>query len=181
MEDGRLSDAKGRAIDFTNTIIIMTSNVGAEKLQKEASLGFEVTSRRDEKDLDAMHEANKTKVHDELKKFMRPELLNRIDKIIVFRALTKDNVRDIIDNLLGDLKNRIRKQGLGLSLTNAGRNWLLDNGYDAHNGARPMRRLIQDEVEDRLAEGLLDGTYKKGDIIDVSAKGKKLTYTVEKE
>ena len=181
MEDGRLSDAKGRAIDFTNTIIIMTSNVGAEKLQKEASLGFEVTSRRDEKDLDAMHEGNKTKVHDELKKFMRPELLNRIDKIIVFRALTKDNVRDIIDNLLGDLKNRISKQGLGLSLTNAGRNWLLDNGYDAHNGARPMRRLIQDEVEDRLAEGLLDGTYKKGDIIDVSAKGKKLTYTVEKE
>lgn len=181
MEDGRLSDAKGRAIDFTNTIIIMTSNVGAEKLQKEATLGFSVSSREDAATLDGLHERNKTKVHDELKRFMRPELLNRIDKIIVFRALTKDNVKYIIDNLLDDLRSRISKQGLGISLTATGRNWLLEYGYDAHNGARPMRRLIQDEIEDRLAEGLLDGSYKKGDVIRVSAKNNKLVYSIDKE
>src|SRR4051812_25849669 len=97
LEDGTLTDAKGRKIDFTNTIIIMTSNIGADRLQKEAALGFQVGSGVDTDDLDNLHEANKDKVNDALKKMMRPELLNRIDKTIVFRALTKKDIFNILD------------------------------------------------------------------------------------
>ena len=97
LEDGVLTDAKGRKIDFTNTIVIMTSNIGAQKLQKEASFGFHANSKDDFKDLDGLHDVNKTKVLDELKKTMRPELINRIDKTIVFRALTKKDVHKILE------------------------------------------------------------------------------------
>ncbi len=181
LEDGVLTDAKGRKIDFTNTIVIMTSNIGAEKLQKEASFGFHVQNTKDAKDLDTLHEANKSKVLDDLKKTMRPELLNRIDKTIVFRALTKKDVTKILDLQLNDLRERLVKHGLGLDVTTKAKNYLLDHGYDAMNGARPMRRLIQDTVEDHIALQLLEGDYDKGDIIKVSAKKGELTYEVIRE
>lgn len=181
LEDGVLTDAKGRKIDFTNTIIIMTSNVGAEKLQKEANFGFRADRASDMRDLDAMHAANKDKVHDELKKMMRPELLNRIDKIIVFRALTKKDVIKILDLQLDELRQRLVKHGIGLQVSAAAKQHLLDNGYDPLNGVRPMRRLIQDTIEDQVALELLDNKYKKGDIVQVGSKGKQLVYSSASE
>jgi len=177
LEDGVLTDAKGRKIDFTNTIIIMTSNVGAEKLQKEASLGFRAAHAGDLKNLDALHAENKDKVHEELKKMMRPELLNRIDKTVVFRALTKKDVLKILDLQLDELRQRLNKHGLGLHVTQPAKQHLLEKGYDSHNGVRPMRRLIQDTIEDQVALELLDNHYQKGSIVQVGAKDDELTYS----
>lgn len=177
LEDGTLTDAKGRAIDFTNTIIIMTSNIGAEKLQKEAKLGFSAEDKTDLDNLDQMHEANKGKVHDELKKMMKPELLNRIDKTIVFRALTKKDALKILDLQLNELSERLVKQGIAIEPQQKVKEWLIEKGYDAHYGVRPLRRLIQDEIEDALASGLLDETYKKGTVVKIGLKKDALTFT----
>lgn len=181
LEDGYLTDAKGRRVDFTNTIVIMTSNIGADKLQKEASLGFQAQNNGDYKDLDALHERNQSKVRDELKKLLRPELLNRIDKTIVFRALTKKDIYKIIDLQIDELKSRLQRKGLSVQLSPAAKQYLLDHGYDAHNGVRPLRRLIQDTIEDQLALDLLDDKYEKGDIIQVAAKKGELEYAVTAE
>ncbi len=181
LEDGTLTDAKGRKIDFTNTIVIMTSNIGADKLQKEASFGFHATRTSDIKDLDVLHELNRDKVLDDLKKTMRPEFMNRIDKTIVFRALTKKDIYRIIDLQIAELEERLRKAGLGLQLTPAAKQFLLDKGYDAKNGVRPMRRLIQDELEDHIAAELLADNYQKGDILSIGVKKDQLTYTTVRE
>jgi ATP-dependent Clp protease ATP-binding subunit ClpC len=181
LEDGYLTDAKGRRIDFTNTIVIMTSNIGADKLQKEANFGFHATDQSDLKDLDSLHEANKDKVQDELKKMLRPELLNRIDKVIVFRALTKKDIFRIIDLQIDELKTRLQRKGLSVQLTPAAKQYLLDNGYDAKNGVRPLRRLIQDTIEDQVAVDLLDDKYMKGDIIQVATKKGELAYAATNE
>jgi ATP-dependent Clp protease ATP-binding subunit ClpC len=170
LEDGVLSDARGRKIDFTNTIVIMTSNIGAEKLQKEASFGFSAVKPADLDNLDELHASNKDKVHGELKKMMRPELLNRIDKVIVFRALTKRDALEILDLQLEDLRRRLVKKGIGLDVNKAAKEYLLEKGYDAHNGARPMRRLLQETLEDAIAGGLLEDSYHKGDVVTVSAR-----------
>lgn len=177
LEDGVLSDAKGRKIDFTNTVVIMTSNIGADKLQKEAAFGFSAARKNDLEDLDALHELNKDKVLDALKKQMRPELLNRIDKTIVFRALTKKDIYRIIDLQLDEFRKRLQKHGVGLQVTAAAKQYFLDNGYDAKNGVRPLRRLIQDTVEDHFATELLQEHYPKGTIVKVAAKNGKLTYS----
>jgi ATP-dependent Clp protease ATP-binding subunit ClpC len=176
LEDGYLTDSKGRQIDFTNTIVIMTSNIGAEKLQKEANFGFRATRMQDLKDLDQLHNANQEKVLGELKKAMRPELLNRIDKVIVFRALTKKDIYQIIDIQADELRTRLLKQGIGLELTPAAKQYLLDHGYDAHNGVRPLRRLMQDTIEDHMAMLLLDQKYEKGDVFQIAAKRDELVY-----
>lgn len=181
LEDGYLTDAKGRRVDFTNTIVIMTSNVGASKLQKEASLGFHATNDSDLKSLDQLHEANKAHVKDELKKLFRPELLNRIDKTIVFRALTKKDILRIVDLQIEDLKTRLQRKGISLQLNAGAKQYLLDNGYDAHNGVRPLRRLIQDTIEDHLALDILDEKYSKGDIIQVASKNGELAYATSNE
>ena len=181
LEDGVLTDAKGRKIDFSNTVIIMTSNIGAQKLQKEANLGFSASQRQDLDDLDSLHEANKEKVHEELKKIMKPELINRIDKIIVFRALTKKDVQKILELQIIELRDRLIKHGLGLEFNSTAKHYLINNGYDAHNGARPLRRLIQDTVEDHIASGLLEGDFSRGDMIQISSKNDKLTYEAKRE
>ena len=181
LEDGVLTDAKGRKVDFTNTIVIMTGNIGAEKLQKEVNLGFSVSTKDDEKELDSLHEKNKASVQDALKRFMRPELINRIDKIIVFRALSKDVIRTIVDVQLDDLRRRLAKQQLGLVITKQAKEYLLDKGYDSKNGVRPLRRVIQDDIEDAIAENILSGHYSKGDVVGVSLKKGKLHFVLEKE
>lgn len=181
LEDGQLTDAKGRKIDFTNTIVIMTSNIGAEKLQKEATLGFQAVSARDRQDLESLHKANKEKVLDQLKKTMRPELLNRIDKLVVFHALTKQNIQHIIDLQLDELRERLQKKGLGLQISPAAKQYLLDNGYDEKNGVRPLRRLIQDTLEDQIAHDLLGDAYGKGDIVRVGSQRGELTYATLRE
>ncbi len=176
LEDGALTDAKGRKIDFTNTIVIMTSNIGAEKLQKEASLGFHATNDGELRDLDALHAANKSKVHDELKQLMRPELINRIDKTIVFRALTRKDVMRILDLQIDQLRKRLIKHGLGIKVHLSAKRYLLKHGYDAHNGVRPMRRQIQDTIEDHVASALLKENYASGVIVNVSASKGELVY-----
>lgn len=181
LEDGNLTDSKGRKIDFTNTIVIMTSNIGAEKLQKEASLGFRIENNSDTKQLDTLHTENATLVTDELKKMLRPELLNRIDKIIVFNALTKKDIKHIIDLQIEELKNRLRRKGIGLTLTPKAKDYLLEHGYDAKNGVRPLRRLIQDTIEDKMALEVLDEHYSKGDIIQVATKNGELAYATQNE
>ncbi len=181
LEDGVLTDAKGRKIDFTNTVVIMTSNIGADKLQKEASLGFHVSNLSSQKRLDEMHNENESKVRDELKKMLRPELLNRIDKTIVFNALTKKDILRIVDLQIEELKSRLQKKGIGLVLTPKAKQYLLDHGYDALNGVRPLRRLIQDTIEDRMAMEVLDEHYSKGDIIQVATKNGELAYATQSE
>jgi len=181
LEDGYLTDAKGRKINFTNTIVIMTSNIGADKLQKESDFGFHADNGGDLKDLNAMHRRNRSKVLDELKKMMRPEFLNRIDKTIVFRALTHKNVLKILDLQINELRERLVKHGIGLQLTHSAKNYLLEKGYDANNGVRPMRRLISDTIEDHIAHEILDSRYQRGHIIKISSKYGKLDYVAETE
>ncbi|HVX48414.1 MAG TPA: ATP-dependent Clp protease ATP-binding subunit [Candidatus Saccharimonadales bacterium] len=181
LEDGYITDAKGRRIDFTNTIVIMTSNIGAEKLQKEANFGFHASKKNELKDLEELHEANQERVQAELKKMLRPELLNRIDKTIVFRALTKEDIYKIIDLQINELKDRLQRKGLSIQLNSGAKQYLLERGYDAKNGVRPLRRLIQDTIEDHLALDMLDEKYNKGDIIQVARKNKQLTYATVTE
>jgi ATP-dependent Clp protease ATP-binding subunit ClpC len=181
LEDGYLTDAKGRRIDFTNTIVIMTSNIGAEKLQKESSFGFQATDKNDLKDLEDLHSRNRDKVLEELKKMMRPELLNRIDKVIVFRALTKKDILHIIDLQLDDLRGRLSKQGVGLEVSPQAKQHLLEKGYDSKNGVRPLRRLIQDTIEDHVALELLGEKLTKGHILQVAAKKGELSYAAGTE
>lgn len=181
LEDGYLTDARGRRIDFTNTIVIMTSNIGADKLQKESGFGFQARDADDYKDLDSLHQRNRDKVMDELKKMMRPELLNRIDKVIVFRALTKKDILRIVDLQLNDLKGRLQKQGVGLEVSSPAKQYLLEKGYDAKNGVRPLRRLIQDTIEDHIALELLNENISKGHILQVAARQGELAYTAATE
>lgn len=181
LEDGRLTDGKGRAIDFSNTVVIMTSNIGAEKLQKEAQLGFKVKNTADEDDLQALHEQNKSEVLESLKKMMRPELLNRIDNTIVFQALAKDEITQILDIQLQGLERRLVRHGLAVKVLPAAKKYLSEHGYDVKNGVRPLRRLLQETLEDRISAGLLDGTYQKGDIITVGKKNGDLTYKATRE
>ena len=181
LEDGRLTDGKGRTIDFSNTVVIMTSNIGAEKLQKEARLGFNVHTKKEQKDLVELHERNKEEVLESLRKMMRPELLNRIDNTIVFRALTKDEIEQILDLQLEALEKRLVRHGLGLKVQSSAKKYLVDHGYDVKNGVRPLRRLLQETLEDQISQGLLDGTYHKGDMVGISSRGKKLVYTAIQE
>jgi len=181
LEDGTLTDAKGRKIDFTNTIVIMTSNIGAEKLQKESNLGFHVDNNQDQKKLDGLHAQNEAIVLEDLKKMLRPELLNRIDKVIVFNALTKKDIHHIIDLQINELKLRLQKKGIGITLTPQAKQYLLEHGYDSHNGVRPLRRLIQDTIEDKMAVEVLDDNYARGDIIRVATKNGELAYAAHNE
>lgn len=181
LEDGTLTDAKGRKIDFTNTIVIMTSNIGADKLQKEVSLGFSADDKTDFEDLESLHQSNQDKVLAQLKKMLRPELLNRIDKTIVFRALTKANILNILDLQISELKRRLVKSGISVKLTSQAKNYLLKNGYDVLNGVRPMRRLIQETLEDNIASELISGNYTKGTILEVGIKNNKLVYSIKAE
>jgi ATP-dependent Clp protease ATP-binding subunit ClpC len=181
LEDGTLTDGKGRKVNFTNTIIIMTSNVGAEKLQKEARLGFSADDKSELQDLDNLHEKNQEEVRSELKKLMRPELLNRIDKIIVFRALTKKDALKIVDLQLDELKARLVRKGVSIDASKAAKEYLVNEGYDAKNGARPLRRLIQEEIENYIADKLIADDLPKGSVIKIDLKSAKLDFSVTYE
>ncbi len=177
LEDGTLTDAKGRKVDFTNTIIILTSNLGADKMQKEAALGFRANSNLELGELSSVHQQNREAATSELKQLMRPELINRLDKIIVFKALTKHDAQKILDLQLAELSKRLERKGIGVSVAAPAKKILLDKGYDASNGVRPLRRIIQDMIEDEIADGLLDERFGKGDIIRVTANKGELVFT----
>lgn len=158
LEDGRLTDSKGRVVDFRNTLIILTSNVGAEAIKRNKTLGFTASD-------DAGRDYNnmKDKVMDELKKSFRPEFLNRIDEIIVFHSLDEKHIGEIVTLMVDDLKKRLNEQGIAFALTDNAKAFLAKEGYDPAYGARPLRRAIQKHIEDRLSEELLKGEISKGD------------------
>ncbi len=166
LEEGRLTDAKGRSVSFRNTIIILTSNLGADKMMKESQLGFHVT-RDTERELETLHERNAKATREELEKFMRPELINRFDAIVTFQALSRAEVGKIFDLLITELKERLVRQGLGLVIKPSAKKLLIDHGYSTKYGARPLRRTIEDELEHAIAEGILTGIYEKGAILEV--------------
>lgn len=170
LEDGVLTDAKGRQVSFRNTIVILTSNVGADKMMKESSLGFHAVTKKDEVELDRAHERNARAAEDELAKIMRPELINRFDGIVTFRALTRKEVARIFDNFIAQLKQRLVRKGLGLTIRPSAKRHLIDAGYSEKFGARPLRRAIEDQLEHEIATGIIDGTYHKGDILEAKAK-----------
>jgi ATP-dependent Clp protease ATP-binding subunit ClpC len=181
LEDGTLTDAKGRTVDFSNTIIILTSNLGAERMRREAALGFSATTKAEQQTLDKAHAENESAAHDALKDMMRPELINRFDGVVVFHALTRTDVSKIFDNLIEELRIRVSRKGVGLVVTPNAKRWLIDKGYDVHNGARPLRRVIQNEVEHAIAEGLLANAYQKGDILSVRVNRGTLSVEIEQE
>jgi ATP-dependent Clp protease ATP-binding subunit ClpC len=175
LDDGRLSDSKGRTVDFKNTIIIMTSNVGAQFIDKSSLvLGFQqqtVNQAHDEK-----YKKIKDLVMDAMKKTFRPEFLNRIDEIIVFQQLTKEEIRQIVDIMSADLQERIKTQGMQLIISDEAKDLLAKDGYNPTYGARPLRRSIQRLLEDALAEQVLQGTFKSGDLIMATLDGDNMKF-----
>ncbi len=172
LEDGRLTDAKGRTVDFKNTLLIMTSNIGSKVIEKGGSgLGFEFS---EENQADAQYTRIRSLVNEELKQYFRPEFLNRIDEIIVFRQLTKDEVKEIGDILLKEVFNRLAEQGITLSVTERFKDRLVEEGYNPSYGARPLRRAIMRLLEDSLAEEILSGRVQSGHsaMVDVDEDGK---------
>ena len=173
MDDGRLTDAKGRKVDFRNTILIMTSNAGAELIRRETGLGFHKSESQ--QSAQEQYEKMKDKVLQEMKKLFRPEFLNRIDASVVFRALGKEQIRDIIDLQLSRTQKQLTEQRLTMEVTEDAKDVLMDKGFDPVFGARPMRRAIQNLIEDPLAEGLLHGRFQPGDVVLIDRSADDLT------
>jgi ATP-dependent Clp protease ATP-binding subunit ClpC len=173
LEDGRLTDAKGRTVDFKNTLLIMTSNIGSKVIEKGGGgLGFEFSAT--ENQAESQYNRIRSLVNEELKQYFRPEFLNRLDEIIVFRQLTKDEVKEIADILLKEVFNRLGEQGIVLEVTERFKDRLVEEGYNPSYGARPLRRAIMRLLEDSLAEEILSGRIKNGDTatVDVNDDGK---------
>ncbi|HET9877978.1 MAG TPA: ATP-dependent Clp protease ATP-binding subunit [Candidatus Limnocylindria bacterium] len=169
LEVGHLTDAKGRRVDVRNAIIIMTSNVGAQQLQKDSSIGFRVGSPTETAQQAADYDRMREKVLAELKNTFRPEFLNRIDATVVFRSLTREELREIVDLMLNRVRGQVVGQQMELTVTDAAKDQIIVRGFDAAYGARPLRREIQNQIEDPLAEQMLMATYEPGDKILVDA------------
>ncbi|MCP4837396.1 MAG: AAA domain-containing protein, partial [Phycisphaera sp.] len=164
MEEGRLTDSFGRHVDFKNVILIMTSNIGADLIKGGASFGF---AKRDSvQDYDKM----RTALMGEIEKFFRPEFINRLDEVIVFRPLAKEDLTSIIEFELSKVRERLAVKGMTLDLDTAAKDFLIDKGYNPDFGARPLRRALSSYIEDPLAENLLSGEFKEGDDIKVTRK-----------
>ncbi len=173
LEDGRLTDGKGRTINFRNTVVIMTSNVGATYIKKQPVMGFKTS------DEDATYEQMKSRLLDELRRTFRPEFLNRVDDIIVFKSLTEDDISKIVELMLKELSNRVTDYGLSLEVSQEAKDLLAKEGYDPTYGARPLRRVIQKKLEDGISEELLKGNFTTGDKIMVEKEkdAEKLVFT----
>jgi ATP-dependent Clp protease ATP-binding subunit ClpC len=162
LEDGRLTDAKGRTVDFRNTVIIMTSNVGVDLIRRETRLGF-----KDEEGQETGYETMKKKVTGELRRAFRPEFLNRIDEIIVFHSLSREHIKDIVGLMVQEVAKRLADNDIAIEVSEAAKEYLAREGFDENYGARPLRRAIQKEIEDRLSEEMLRGTFKRGDRVRI--------------
>ena len=181
LEDGSLTDAKGRHVSFRNTIVILTSNLGADRMQKEASLGFHVATKHEQKILEEEHAKNEAAAREALGRMMRPELINRFDGIITFRALTRKEVGKIFDTLLGELQDRLIRKGIHVVVKPSAKRLLVTKGYSEVYGARPLRRVIQDELEHRIAEGILSGDFEQGSVVEVSAHNSEIRVVLTHE
>lgn len=177
LDDGHITDSQGRKVDFKNTIIIMTSNTGAQRIIDPKKLGFVTASNADTE-----HEDMKKNVMDEVKQNFKPEFLNRIDDIIVFRALTEEDVRNISNLLLKELKQRVASQmEIQLKFGDAVKKLIFEKGYDKKYGARPLKRAIQTNIEDELAEAVLKGEIKRGDTVQLTVRNDKVKFVVKNE
>lgn len=172
LEEGRLTDSQGRSVDFRNTVIIMTSNVGARQIAETAPLGFTPDSQKGLSDKEI-----KSRVMSEMKKLFRPEFLNRLDEIIVFKSLTEEQIAQIVDLMVADLRDRLIAMDMTINLTLEARALVAKEGTDTTMGARPLRRAIQRLLEDPISEQLLAGTWHAGSVIDVDVKDGELTFT----
>lgn len=179
MEEGQLTDARGRRVDFRNSIIVMTSNVGADTIKRGSTLGFNVKIDENVTEKEEYVEMRKS-VMDQLRRAFRPEFLNRVDASIVFRALTKEEIKQIVDLELLKVSERLIEHAITLHVTEDGREWLAERGYDPEYGARPLRRLIQNEVEDRLSDGILSGEFNIASIVRITV-GEDGELTLESE
>ena len=176
LDDGHITDSTGRKVDFKNTVIIMTSNAGAQNIISPKNLGFASDNSKEHN-----HAVMKERVMEEVKSIFKPEFLNRIDETIVFHTLTKENIGSIVDILLASINKRIKEQmNMTIKLDEAARNYIIDNGYDEKYGARPLKRALQNKVEDELAEKILEGTFKSGDTVLVGLSDDKLTFSKSK-
>jgi ATP-dependent Clp protease ATP-binding subunit ClpC len=174
LEEGRLTDSQGRVVDFKNTVIIMTTNLGSRDVSKGQNLGF----APDDNEVTA-YEQMKGKVQQELKQHFRPEFLNRIDDVIVFHQLSKNEIVEIVDLMIAGLEKRLMDMDMAIELTTAAKDLLAERGYDPQLGARPLRRTIQRELEDPLSEKMLFGELMPGSIVvvDVEGEGDSLEFT----
>jgi ATP-dependent Clp protease ATP-binding subunit ClpC len=166
LDDGRITDSKGVTVDFKNTIIIMTSNAGAQAIIEPKHLGF--GNKEDEKQ---DHQKMKGSVMEEVKRIFKPEFLNRIDETIVFRALNKEDMKQIVTIMVKELQKRCKEQlDIELNVTSPAKAFIVEKSFDRKYGARPLKRKIQDEIEDRLSEEIIKGTVKAGDKVTISVK-----------
>jgi ATP-dependent Clp protease ATP-binding subunit ClpC len=177
LDDGRLTDGHGRTVDFKNTVVIMTSNVGAELIRRQMSMGFAAKKEGKGQKLD--YETMKERVLAEMKKTFRPEFINRIDEIIVFHQLNEEQLRQIVELLVKDLQERLADRKLSIELSDKAKTWLVKEGYDPVYGARPLRRAIERYVENPLSSKLLGGEFKEGDTVKVDLGDKGLTFTLK--
>ncbi len=176
LDDGHITDSTGRKVDFKNTVIIMTSNAGAQNIISPKNLGFASDNSKEHN-----HAVMKERVMEEVKTIFKPEFLNRIDETIVFHTLTKENIGSIIDILLESINKRIKEQmNMTIKLDDAAKNYIIDSGYDEKYGARPLKRALQSKVEDELAEKILEGNFKAGDTVLVSLEDNKLVFSKSK-
>ena len=179
LDDGRLTDGQGRTVDFKNTVIIMTSNAGVELIRRATGMGFAVAQKDEAGARKQGYEDMKEKVLAEVRRTFRPEFLNRLDEIIVFHELTREQLAQIVDLLVDDLQNRLTERKLGLELSEEAKSWLAKKGYDPVYGARPLRRAIEHYVENPLSTKLLRGEFKEGDIIAVDVGDGGLVFTTK--
>jgi ATP-dependent Clp protease ATP-binding subunit ClpC len=179
-DDGHLTDAKGRKVDFRNTIIVMTSNVGSDLIRKNASLGFSV-SQDEIKNEEDKYNKMKEKVLEELKQVFRPEFLNRIDATVVFHTLKREHIRNIVELQIKDVEEQLLLKGITMEISIAAKDWLGEKGYDPLFGARPLRRIIQDEIEDRLSDALLEERFEAGDRISIDVQNEEVVLTKASE
>jgi ATP-dependent Clp protease ATP-binding subunit ClpC len=169
LEEGRLTDSMGRKVDFRNTIVVMTSNVGAEVIKKETSMGFGAHK------VEESHQGMQDKVMEEVKRTFKPEFLNRIDELVVFHSLSKDSLVKILDLETKKVNQRLEAKNISLNLKPETVDFLISKGYDSQYGARPMRRVVERYIEDPLSEKLLEGSLKEGDLAEVSIENEKTT------
>ena len=170
MDEGRLTDAQGREVDFTNTIVILTSNAGASKLSKKNTIGFESAEESEKRD----YEKTKEIVNNELKNLFKPEFLNRIDDIIVFNRLNKEDIKKIVELKLDKLIDRLEEMGYAAKYTEKVAEKIAEVGFDENYGARPLDRAIKTEIEDLIAEKMLENALSKGKMISIISRANKI-------
>lgn len=181
LEDGVLTDGQGNKIKFNNTVVILTSNLGAAEMYDDQEMGFNARTAKDKKALAAEYENSKNAAMKALKKAMRPELINRLDAIEVFHALTRSQVNQIADNMIAELRSRLALKSFGLKVDVKAKDWLVEKGYDPKNGARPLRRAIEDHLESLLSEAIISGKLKPGEVATISLSKNQLKLTIDKE